>query len=1006
MATRNLRLLAVLLCVGLAACNAPPPSAYVHRDTGGGASGGLDIGQNAAGEVCSLQRRGDDALIFCGVYEQPSGRIVLAGQSSDPQTTIEGGPWRSELDQKAVCTAPQPVSLTGVHGVKMQCTQRRTSYASVALALRSDRAQASGVYLVDAVKPAEGVIARAVGVLAGDLPSVPVKEQGAAAQVAAKREAAQDVQLTGVAALAAIDRQLSLGSSFNLSGNYASAELAYRTAVSLMEKQVGPNNPSLALPLAREALQLSNEGLFPDADRVFARAERLAESKDQLDPLVPPTINHLLALDQLNRGHPANALPLLDAAERELDALLPSDLLAPTSGSDTRTRRSAIDTMVAGAQDKLRNAVPTQRDALNVLLEVRRYRANALRALGRNKEAAEQLASIQGIYAHADPQLSGRGWRSTAMTAAAIGQTGEAEAALNNSITKFNLADPGSMTVAETMLLRTSVASAPPSLEACNAATQILLDLKKGVRVELLGPCLERFASEADAHPEIREKILSHMFAVLQLVQSNVTAQQVAQATAMMSENARNPKAAAAVRAAEAAAEDLQRALRLHDERAGAGAGADELAKIDLQINTARDALHDAELAKQVDAPGFQQLVGESVSAEDVLANLHPGETLVTTVLAPKEGWAMALHDGKLSLGRIDGGAARIDDLVRRFRASVETVHDDGSMVPFDTDAAYQLYQAIFNSFGPQMAETKTLIMAPGGSLLSIPFGALLTAPTKPDELVKAPFLIRKIAVLHVPSPASFRQLRRAEGTSRASRSWAGFGDPILPTTQQLAATFPPETCSKGQNENLAFEPIPGSKLELEAARQLYRASPGDEKLGSAFVASSFTGDKLNLADYHVLHFATHALLQGEIGCLAEPALLMSPPPGAKDAKSALFTASEVANLKLDADLVILSACNTGGSNGNGESLSGLARAFITAGARGLIVSHWEAVDKTTTYLLATFVQRRNTNPQEGVAESLAWAQRQLLHDAETDLPELAHPRLWAVMALVGGTGS
>ena len=1003
MAMRISRLFGFVLCVGVTACASPPPSVYVSHGQADGE--GLDIGQNAVGESCTLVRRVGDALIFCGVYEQPSGRVVLAGQSSDPNTAIGTGPWRVALDQKALCKDPEPASLPGLHGLVMQCTQRKTSYASVALALQSDHASATGVYLVDAVKPVEGVIGRAVGVMAGDLPAVPAKPKAEAASVTAKRAASQDLELTVVAALEAVDRHLALGGSFNQVGNYASAELAYRTAASLMEKQVGPNSPALAVPLAREAVQLSNEGLYPDADLVFARAVHLAESKDQLDPLALPTIYHLRALDQLNRGNAADALPLLDEAVSGFAQLLPPEIMSARSTDDGTGPKVGVEAMVANAQTQLRNAVPTQRDAFNGLLEARRYRANALRALGRNDEAAAELASMQSIYLRADPELSGRGLRSTAMADAAVGKADEAQSVLRTAIAKFSIAQPGSMTVAETMLLRTSLAKEPPSLEACNAATQILLDLRKGIRVELLAPCLETFAKDAEQHPDTRANTLSRMFAVLQLVQGNVTATQVAQATAMMSENARNPKAAAAVRGAQSAEAELQRVLRVHDERVASGAPPEEVAKLDQQIAAARDTLRDAELTKQVDAPGFQQLVGESISAEDVLSNLRPGETLVTTVLAPKQGWAVALHEGKLSLGRIDGGAERIDALVGRFRKGMETTKSDGSSEPFDTDAAYQLYQSIFGGFGTELAQTKTLIVAPGGSLLSVPFAALLTAPASPDDLVKAPYLIRKMAVLHVPSPASFRQLRRAEGTSRATRPWTGFGDPVLPTTAQIAATFPSATCHRDSDDKLAFAAIPGSLKELDAARRLYKASPQDEEIGARFNAKDFTSEGANLADYRVLHFATHALLQGEIGCLAEPALLMSAAPGSRDAKTALFTASMVADLKLDADLVILSACNTGGSNGNGESLSGLARSFITAGARGLIVSHWEADDQATTYLLANFVARRNAEPKEGPANSLAWAQRRLLQDAAQDLAYLAHPRLWAVMALVGGTG-
>ena len=96
------------------------------------------------------------------------------------------------------------------------------------------------------------------------------------------------------------------------------------------------------------------------------------------------------------------------------------------------------------------------------------------------------------------------------------------------------------------------------------------------------------------------------------------------------------------------------------------------------------------------------------------------------------------------------------------------------------------------------------------------------------------------------------------------------------------------------------------------------------------------------LAQARIMHFATHGLVTGEIGGLAEPALVLTPPAEATAADDGLLTASEVSSLHLDADWVILSACNTAaGESGNAEALSGLARSFFYAGARALLVSHW-----------------------------------------------------------------
>ena len=122
----------------------------------------------------------------------------------------------------------------------------------------------------------------------------------------------------------------------------------------------------------------------------------------------------------------------------------------------------------------------------------------------------------------------------------------------------------------------------------------------------------------------------------------------------------------------------------------------------------------------------------------------------------------------------------------------------------------------------------------------------------------------------------------------------------------------------------------------------------------------------------------------------------------------ALLTASEVVGLDLDADLVILSACNSGGPGGTtaGESLSGLARAFFYAGARSLEVTHWSVNDQVAAFLVADTLRRMQENPNLGVAGALRDAQLAMLADAGKGLPaEIAHPFFWAPFAVIGEGG-
>jgi CHAT domain-containing protein len=154
------------------------------------------------------------------------------------------------------------------------------------------------------------------------------------------------------------------------------------------------------------------------------------------------------------------------------------------------------------------------------------------------------------------------------------------------------------------------------------------------------------------------------------------------------------------------------------------------------------------------------------------------------------------------------------------------------------------------------------------------------------------------------------------------------------------------------------------------------------------------------LARYRVLHFATHGTLSGEIKNTSEPGLILTPPKEQSDEDDGYLSASEVAALKLDADWVILSACNTAaGSSDKAEALSGLARAFIYGGARALLVSHWAVNSEATVSLITNAVGAISRDKKLGRAEAL---RRAMLAMIDKGKPHEAHPAYWAPFVVVG----
>jgi CHAT domain-containing protein len=156
------------------------------------------------------------------------------------------------------------------------------------------------------------------------------------------------------------------------------------------------------------------------------------------------------------------------------------------------------------------------------------------------------------------------------------------------------------------------------------------------------------------------------------------------------------------------------------------------------------------------------------------------------------------------------------------------------------------------------------------------------------------------------------------------------------------------------------------------------------------------------LRDYNILSFATHGVLAGELGKGIEPGLILTPPKTATQQDDGFLSLSEVAQLKLNADWVVLSACNTAsGEKGEAEGLTGLAKAFIYAGAKSLLASHWSVSSDATVELM---VRLFRTYQEQQLPRATAH-QQAMLEMINSGDPLLSHPSLWAPFVVVGDGG-
>ena len=405
----------------------------------------------------------------------------------------------------------------------------------------------------------------------------------------------------------------------------------------------------------------------------------------------------------------------------------------------------------------------------------------------------------------------------------------------------------------------------------------------------------------------------------------------------------------------------------------------------------------------------------QPLTVSDVSSLLTDDEALVLIDLGKgkeDDSYIWVVDRSSAVWNTIDAKSEDLETKIAALRASL----DPSSYKPFDAKLAYELYKLILGPVEDSIAKKPRLLMVMNGALTSLPPQVLVTRDPAGMDLKSTDWLIRRHAIAILPSVYSLKVLRGENAKVAAAKPLIGFGDPVFQrggteVGKRIAFNRGYASFYRGGTADLevlakALPPLPETADELRAVAKSLGAGEADLKLGSAATVTAVKQTKLD--QYRIVYFATHALVSGETEQaakgLAEPALVLSLPAKATAFDDGLLTSSEVAQLKLNADWVVLSACNTAAADKPGaEALSGLARAFIYAGARALLVSHWPVESEPAVKLMTTMFATVAENPKLTTAEALRQAMLATMDDRTN--PEWANPTSWAPFVLVGEGG-
>jgi CHAT domain-containing protein len=816
-------------------------------------------------------------------------------------------------------------------------------------------------------------------------------------------------------------------------GKYSEALPLAQGQLESLEKKYGPFNSDVAGALNNLALLYGDLGRDTEAEPLYQRAIAILEKVHGLDASAgAPELNNLAALYQRQERY-ADAEPLFKRALAIREKSLPS--AHPDLGQSLNNLATLYE-----KQDRHADSEPLFRRALLIYEKAAGPEHPAVATLLNN---LGQVDKVEGRYADAEPLIK----RSLAIREKVLGRDHpDVARSLNNLADLYErqrrYADASPLY--QRALAIREQALGPQHPDTWTSLNNLAFFYQAESRTIDALPLVERAIASGRAQPRVVLPVLyaaqrQQLMAADKALDDTLSAiQRGTQSSAASAVNklavrlaAGSDRLAELVRrdqdlAAEAEALDKTILAAVSKEPSKRDAAAEQRSRERLGIIAAERATLQKTFAAEF--PDYAALSNPlPMKANEIQALLSGDEALVLFAVVDKDSYVFALTREGFDWKPLSLGAEALSRDVAAFRQGLDVGRASdasGKTGLFDLARAYELYAALLGPVETLVKDKRSLLVVPSGALTALPFHLLVTEkpaaaiPEKIDGYRDAAWLLKRQAVSVLPSVASLKALRSFARKDHGIKPMTGFGDPLFNPAQEGSADKRAATKSASRGVVTAaytdfwqgagvdrtklaqaLPPLPDTADELNAVASDLGVAASDIHLGSD--ASETTVKRAPLADYGIVYFATHGLVAGDVKGLAEPSLALSMPEHPSEFDDGLLTSSEVAQLKLNADWVVLSACNTiAGDKPGAEALSGLARSFFYAGARALLVSHWAVDSEAATRLTTLTFDRLKSNPEIGRAEALRQAMLFYLND--TSKPQNAYPAIWGPFALIG----
>ncbi|WP_293883134.1 CHAT domain-containing protein [Sphingomonas sp.] len=825
------------------------------------------------------------------------------------------------------------------------------------------------------------------------------------------------------------DQALAEGYRRNNSGDYAAAAEFFDTLQNRATKGSAEIDHAGEY-LINRALQKSNLGDFAEADALFAQADKIPTT----DNVQVRLRRNFGALHQLNQQHYEAALAVLDrpvapvgqaigqpGSAIEIGAQVAAEI---NSGVPVAQRLGATDSSTL-TPDERAQIIDAQ--ALQIRGTLSRLEGKPVEARAALDKAMVQAVSVRDGRVLSITRLRAQILAETGLALEASGDVGGGEGRMRASLALLETRYPLTVAVngarARLAAYLARHGQIPAAMAEFHTVVQTAADTHTPVTGlgNLLSPYFQILVDQMPQAPALS----SDFFLATQTLVRPGVADTQAILSRELSEG--TGEGSRLFRQARTLERDIERSrielanLVASPQRTPAVDTAIAATQADLNQFSSEQVATQAQLAAY---PQYRALTPSALSLVELQAALKPGEAYYKVTAVGRSVYGLYATSGYATAWRVPLTPDELGLTVDALRDTI--VKDEGGQLntyPFDVDGSHRLFVALFAPVADRLASVRHLIFEPDGAMLRLPVNLLVTDQASVDrynartraansdqfDFTGIAWLGRKTAISTAVAARAFRDARSAP-PSTAKLQYLGFGQnaPISSAVRFGSSRSVSGVGSVDCNWPLTEWDKPISAIELREASALVGASRSGIVTGAAFTDTAVMARK-DLGDYRILHFATHGLVTApRPECPARPALLTSFGGGESDG---LLTFREIYDLKIDADLVILSACDTAGkatvaatreagvTTGGGNALDGLVRAFIGAGGRSVLASHWPAPDdfKATETLIAGLFQGNQT---ASVGEALEAAENRLMDDVKT-----SHPYYWSGFAIVGDGG-